>query len=84
MPELSETTHSAGSRVKWQGMHICCFIFKKGLLVSDDVIKETSHFIRRAPLEDLREEKKILSIAGEDLLFVFWTKIRSLLGISSA
>lgn len=43
-----------------------------------------SHFIRRAPLEDLREEKKILSIAGEDLLFVFWTKIRSLLGISSA
>jgi len=27
MPELSETTLSAGSRVKWQGMHIWFFFY---------------------------------------------------------
>lgn len=45
--------HSAGSRVKWQGMHVCFFIFNKGLIWwcqwgdhKDDLISFVTHPLR--------------------------------------
>lgn len=69
--------HSAGSRVKWQGMHVCLFYFQQRthLMMSVRRPQRWSHFIRHAPFEDVRDEKKSERELLERICYL--TKIRS-------